>query len=201
MLGRPCGAVMLVALLQGTAHAGTVYQSAIVASPQMQVRDGQTDGCGFQLKSLPTSLAGEKSAVVLDVSLNLYSSYLALMKGGAVELGVSGGKPMARKALPITAFWLKASGGRATVPRENKVIPGEDPGYLLYGADFALVAELFYAVIEGKQLSLGVKVKGESVERIYVGVPQIEDAEKNQSHQCMTELPERMKALIKEEPR
>lgn len=193
--------VLLAAWLCGTAYAGTVYQSAIVVSPQMQMREAEVDGCGFQLKSLPTNLAGEKGAVMLDVSLNLYSGFYAGMKGGASQIGMTGGSPSNRKALPISSFWLKAEGTKATIPRNGKVMPADDPGYLLYVSDFGRVADLFYAVLEGKQLSLGVHIKGETVERIYVGVPSMQDVERAQSNQCMVELLERVKALLQEAER
>jgi hypothetical protein len=162
----------------------------------MQVRQGDVDGCGFQLRSLPANLNGARASVLLDVSLNLYANYLALMKGGAAEITLSQGAPTRRKSLPITGFWLKLAGGKATVPRGNKVIPAEDAGYLLYGSEFPLLAELFYAVLEGKELSIGVKLKGESTERIYVGTAGIEEAERKQSSQCMEELVARMRAEL-----
>lgn len=191
----------LAAWLCGAANAGTVYQAAIVVSPQMQMREGEVDGCGFQFKSLPTNLAGEKFPVMLDVSLNLYSGFYAGMKGGALQIGMTGGTPASRKVVPISNFWLKVVGQKATTPREGKTMPANDPGYLLYPSDFGHAADLFYAVLEGKQLSLGVHVKGESVERIYVGVPSMEDAERAQSNQCMVELLERVNGLLQDAER
>lgn len=194
-------AALLAAWLCGTAHAGTVYQSAIVVSPQMQMREGEVDGCGIQFKSLPTSFGGENAPVMLDVSLNLYSGFYAGMKGGASRVGMTGGTPSSRKALPISSFWLKTVGQKATTPTKGKVMPANDPGYLLYASDFSHAADLFYAVLEGKQLSLGVHIKGESVERIYVGIPSLEDVEREQSRQCMVELLERIKTLLQDAER
>jgi hypothetical protein len=118
------------------------------------------------------------------------------MKGGASQIGMSGERPNARKVLPITAFWLKAAGGKATVPVQGKVMPANDPGYLIYGADFSLVTELMGAVLDGQQLSLSMHIKGEPVERIYIGVASLDEAEKAQTQQCMVELATRMKATV-----
>lgn len=193
--------MLLAALLCGAANAGAIYQSAIVVSPQMQIREGEVDGCGFQLKSWPTNLRGVKAPVILDVSLNLYSGFYAGMKGGAFLLDMASGTPSTTKVLPISSFWLKAVGEKATTPTEGKVMQANDPGYLLYRSDFGHISDLFYAVLEGKQLSLGVHVKGEPVERIYVGVPSMEDAEREQSNQCMVELLERLRNLLQDAER
>jgi hypothetical protein len=193
--------LLMATFLCGIANAGTVYQAAIVVSPQMQMREGEVHGCGFQLKSLPKNVWGEKAAVMLDVSLNLYSDFYGGMKGGALQIGLTGATRGNRKTLPISNFWLKAEGQKATTPIDGKVMPANDFGYMLYLSDFPHVADLFYAVLEGKEVSLGVHVKSESVERIYVGVPSMEDAEKAQSNQCMVELLERVESLTKEAER
>lgn len=125
--------ISLAALACSVAQAGTVEQAVILADPQMQVKDGLLQGCGYRLKSAPKQL-GSKSTVILDSSVNLYASGMTLLKGGAIEVEAKNGAPDGvAKNKPIQSFWLKVQSEKATVPRGGKVIAAETKGYLLYG--------------------------------------------------------------------
>lgn len=186
------GAAVLAAsvfpLLPLQARAGTVEQANIFADVQMQVKDGELQGCGFRLKGLSELTPQTKSALVIDMSVNVYSNSVGLMKGGAVQVEVVSASPGASKNRPVTKFWAKVSGQSPTAPLNGKAIPAETKGYMLYGVETKKAFELFDAVLEGTPLMLGVQLNGESVDRIYSGTVRVSDSDKAQAQQCISEL-------------
>ena len=178
----------VISLLPFQARAGTVEQASIFADLQMQMKDGQLQGCGFRLKGLSELTPQTKSTIVLDVSFNVYANAVGLMKGGAIQIEVVSTAPGATKNRPITKFWVKVNGRPPTTPLNGKTFPAETKGYLLYGLEFKKVFELFDAVLEGTPLMVGVQVTGEPVDRIYSGTVSVSDPDKAQAKQCVAEL-------------
>lgn len=177
----------LLAALAMPGWAGSIYQAAAVANPQMQVKDGAVSGCGFQLKALPVdAVTGKSPAVMIDVSFNIYANSLAMMKGGAGRVNLK--DPAQWQSMPITGFWAKAKGQQAPTPLGGKVIPAETRGYLLYGTTFGAVMPLFDAVLGDQPLMISAQLKGEPVERIYSATPKTSAEEKRQIMDCMSEL-------------
>jgi len=193
---------MLSALViaTSTAMAGTVEQAIVIAEPQMQIKDGAIQGCGYRLKSIPQSLAGLTSVIVLDTSFNIYAKGKALLKGGAVRVAVKAGAPGKAENRQIASFWIKAQGEKPTKALNGKVIPGETQGYLLYVETIAAVAKLFDSVADGTPLTIGVRVKGEGIDRIYSGVAQLSDQDRNQGAQCLNDLVKQMEADLEPKP-
>lgn len=175
------------ALASWLAHAGSIYQAQLVAIPQMQVKAGKVLGCGFQLKAAPTQQELDGSYVMLDTSFILASNGITLMKGGAVKLAVKNGS-VSPSNLPIQAFWAKVANNPATTPLNDKAVPSESPGYLMYGADFSAGNSLIEAMLDDARIMIGVRIKGEPVERIYSGEAKASEEEKQQVSQCIVEL-------------
>ena len=183
---------MLLTVVLSAPQAGTVEQATLVAEPQMQVKDGAVQGCGYRLKAIPSSLAGLTSVVVLDTSFNLYESGLGLLKGGALQIPIKEGKPSQATSKQIESFWLKVQSEKPTKARSGKVVAAETKGYLLYGVSVADVSKLFGAIVEGTPITVGVRIKGESIDRIYVGAAQLSDQDKEQGSQCLDDLIKQM---------
>jgi hypothetical protein len=185
-----CIAAIQVTQVQG----GTIEQATILADPQMQVDKGAIKGCGYRLKSMPASLAGATSTVVLDTSFNLYSSGLALLKGGAVFVPLRTGNPGQPVNRPIASFWIKAQGNKPTTPLQGKVMPAETSGYLLYGESMTAVGVLFNAVWDQEPITVGMRLKGEAIDRIYSGRVVLSEPDGLQGKQCMHELLNQMQS-------
>ena len=184
--------ISLSALACSLAQAGAVEQAIILADPQMQVKDGLLQGCGYRLKSIPKQL-GSKSTVILDSSFNLYASGMALLKGGAIEAGAKNGAPDgAVKNKPIQSFWLKVQSEKATVPSGGKVIPAETKGYLLYGTSLNEVLQLFEAVRSKTPITIGMRLRGEGTDRIYSGTVELSEEDGAEGSRCFAELLEQM---------
>lgn len=191
-LSAVCCAVVACA----AARAGTVEQATVLADPQMQVKAGALEGCGFRLRLMPQLTAVQRSVVLLDASFNLYSGGMGLLKAGAMEVPISGGKPGKPLNRPIESFWIKAQGKDPTSPLGGKVLPAETKGYLLYGAPLESITSLFEAVWEKAPITVGVRIKGESIDRIYVGPPQLSEADDQQGHECMGQLVTQMQKAL-----
>jgi hypothetical protein len=181
-------AALCTVVVFAPATAGTVEQAVVMADPQMQVKAGAVQGCGFRLRLMPQSIAGLRSVVLLDASFNLYSEGLGLLKGGAMEVPIVGGKPGKPSNRPIESFWMKAQGADPTAPKGDKVLPAETKGYLLYGVPFESINALFEAVWSKAPITVGARLKGEPMDRIYVGSPEVSDADDQQGHECMARL-------------
>jgi len=179
---------------------GTVEQATVIAEPQMQIKDGAIQGCGYRLKSIPQSLVGLTSVIVLDTSFNIYAEGMVLLKGGAVRIDVKAGAPGKAENRQIASFWMKAQGEKPTKALNGKVIPGETQGYLLYGESIAAVAKLFDSVADGTPLTIGVRVKGEGIDRIYSGIAQLSEQDRAQGAQCLDELVKQIDAELKSKP-
>lgn len=182
------------ALFAFVAEAGTVEQAALLLEPQMQVNTGAVAGCGFRLRAMPVATSG--SAVLFDGSFNLYAVGVPLLKGGAEQLLLKDGKAVKSANRPIESFWFMAAEGEPTTPLGGKLVAAEAAGYLLYGVEFAAMTNLFSAVMDNAPMTIGFRVKGEPVDRIYTGSAIASDEDKQQSNLCMERLIKRMRAAL-----
>ena len=148
---------------------------------------------------MPQALSGLQSVVLLDTSFNLYADGLALLKGRAMLVPIVGDKPGKPASRPIASFWIKAQGQEPTSPLGGKVFPAETAGYLLYGVQIGAVSTMFEAVWAKSPITVGARIKGEGVDRIYVGNPQISDADDRQGHECMEQLTSQMRRSMEAE--
>ena len=191
--------VACAALVGQIAQAGTIEQAYIFGDPQMQVKAGAVVGCGYRLKGMPKDTALSKPFILLDTSFNLYANGLELLKGGAMLMSPKKdgqlGQPVNK---PINGFWLMAGDGPPTAPVGNKVLAAEDRGYLLYGITVGASTALFAAILDGSPVTVGVRIKGEPIDRIYAGVVNVSDADKQQHQQCMTRLLKRLRSDLTE---
>ena len=184
---------LLVALASAAAHSGTIEQATILADPQMQVKGGAVDGCGYRLKSIPQGISGLKSALLLDSSFNLYASGLALVKGGAVQVEIANGAPSRPLNKPIQSFWLKVQSENATVPT-GKVIQAETKGYLLYRISPTAAIQLFDAAWSKTPITIGMRLRGEGIDRIYTGTVKLSESDTVEGQRCVDELLKQVKS-------
>lgn len=174
------------------ADAGTVEQAQIIAEPQMMVSNGSVNGCGILLRSIVMRGDAEGGFTSFDSSFNVYADGFAMMKGGAKE-GSSRNGTVTHSTRQVESFWLKAQGQPPTRPISNKVLPAQDKGYLLYGIEHSAAAGLFDAVLGRQSLVIGVRLKGEPVDRMHAGIARISDADHAQVLQCFGDLSKRMR--------
>jgi hypothetical protein len=180
--------ILHIASAFSAVSAGMVEQAIILAQPVMQVKDGSVQGCGFRLKAVPKSFAAQSSFTALDTSFNLYSPGLGIVKGGALQVVMRDGNPQSTNK-PAESFWLKVEGGKPTTAADGKVHQSpDDSGYLIYAVSTDAITRLFAAVPTGALITIGVRVRGEPIDRIYSGPIQISDPNRQQGSQCLADL-------------
>jgi len=187
------GVLTLLTVIGSDAYAGTVEQAYVTADPQMQVKKGAIQGCGYRLMSIPMSaVPGQGDVVMLDASFNVYSNALSLLKAGVVRMKSKNGAVGQTINMPLEGFWLKVPDKKPTSPLNDKYVTAETPGYMLAGTDITYVMALFDAVWNAKPITVGVRVRGEPIDRIYVGVPQLSAEDRAQGQQCVDHLVDQM---------
>lgn len=201
----PCSArhfllALAIASAFSGAFAGTIEQAIVLAEPQMQVKDGAISGCGYRLMSATKDAPNARSSIFMDASFNLYDSGIVLLKGGAVQITKTP-EGSRRTNKPIDSFWLKVDGHTPTKPFEGKVIPSETNGYLLFGVPLEAVIPFFGAITDAKPFTIGMRLKGESIDRIYTGVAQISEDDGKSAAQCFIELTNAMAQAIESTPK
>lgn len=190
---------LLLLATMGTAHTGTIEQAYILAQPLMQVKDGNIEGCGYRLVAFANGAENQKSKLIIDTSFNLYRGGLTLLKGGAAQVTRAQGNEVKSVTQPIESFWLKTQGNRATTPLGGKYVPAENKGYLLYGVTLEALVPLLRAVVEAEPLTIGVRLRGTGVDRIYTGPVDISKQDAEEGSKCFSELTQDMKPRIEGE--
>lgn len=181
------------AVTASASNAGMIEPAIITATPVMQVKDGAVQGCGYRLKAYPTTFAGQSSFVALDVSFNLFLPGIGLLKGGAQQVVMRDNNPQLTNR-PAESFWLKVEGEKPTTAADGKVLQSPDVGYLLYAVSPDATARLFAGLATGVPLTVGVRVKGEPIDRIYSGPVQLSDPDRKQGGQCLADLIKEMES-------
>jgi hypothetical protein len=180
--------ILHIASAFSAVSAGMVEQAIITATPVMQVKDGSVQGCGFRLKAFPKSFAEQSSFIALDASFNLYSPGLGIVKGGALRIVVKDGNFQSTNR-QTESFWLKVEGEKPTTAADGKVHQSPDSiGYLIYAVSTDAITRLFAGMPTGALITIGVRVKGEPIDRIYSGQVQLSDTDRKQGGQCLADL-------------
>ncbi|MEN9761112.1 MAG: hypothetical protein RI906_938 [Pseudomonadota bacterium] len=189
-------------LAAGGAGAATVQPSLIVAEAQMMVSKGKLDGCGFRLKAIPKDAVNRATANLADVSFMFYpDSGAGLIKGGVVNVKVGDTRPGSVFAPQLTSFWVKAPKADPTYPPDGKYLQSESKGYLLYAISMPQFVNLYRSVMEGLNVAIGVRVKGEAVDQIFSGEVSVSDADREQAITCNSDLLHRLERSLQNEQR
>lgn len=183
------GLAFAAAIAACCASADTIEQAQLAAQPQMNVKDGVVLGCGYRITAVPKNTSRSTPVVVMDTSINLFRG-VVMLKGGAVKFVARSGQPGVGEPVvqPIETFWLKVPNVRPTRAREGKIMPAENNGYLIYGETADVLVGLLSAVWNREALTIGVRIKGETNDRIYTGVAELSDADIQQVRQCIQEV-------------
>ena len=88
----------------------------------------------------------------------------------------------------MESAWIKAPNATATRPNAAGYLRGEDGVSVLYVADIDAVLAIYIAQVERASVSVGIRRRGESSERIYVGPISLRADEQAQLGQCLKEF-------------
>lgn len=166
--------------------------SATISGQALQyMKDGRVSGCGIRMVGIE-GVRASGPMVVFDASFNTVLPGLGTVKGDSqlVTLAqMQAGQSGQMRPRPV-AFWIRAPGSRATQPREGRMIGAiTPPEAVMYVTDrLDDVMALFTAVASGKPIQVGIRQRGESVDRVFYGTVTLSDGDRGTVHQCFSDL-------------
>lgn len=172
---------LVSALAMPAAAADAASPMPLQVQPLTHTREGQVQGCGLRLTG------GEAARPVsswFDVSINVFSSGLALAQSIAYELRRSEYDGESRPArVPVRSTWVKARDGS---PRRGENTERRDTlVYTLLAED---VLAVFEAVAEGRTVTVGIRRWGEPTDSIHTGAPGLGEAAREEVSACLAGL-------------
>lgn len=189
----------LALAISPAAQTQTVIPADLATVQPLVYRDGATiNGCGVRVIVL--SGASDAEALVADFSITLNidiekNSPWGLLKAGLYRGAVAAG-PDKLKTMPIVSFFVtNEDGSVSAVP--TKLVPAENSGFLLGGAEPATATTLLTAIEDGTRLQIGLRPKGESITRIFSFNAQWKDVDRASHAGCMAGLMRTLDATLK----
>lgn len=181
----------------GTASAGGMLEASISGQTLQYLDAGQVNGCGLRFVGIVVP-NGLRETEGFDVSVNVSLPGIGMVKGGRFTVTTQDllqRKPGKATRERPSALWLRAMGHKATQPHEGKIYPSQDTaGSSIYATDgLADALALFNAVSQQETIQVGIMLRGETVERVYYGMPEVSPGDLHQLASCMDELTKRLK--------
>ncbi|MEY8689884.1 MAG: hypothetical protein AB9M53_08400 [Leptothrix sp. (in: b-proteobacteria)] len=170
----------------------------MVTQPQMQVKSGAVDGCGVRIIAIPTAGAPTKKGFAVDASFNIYADGVGMVKAGVIK--TLNGNPTG-ETQPISNFWLKANGAKATAPNAVGVLKSPTPkGYLFYATELSTINKLFSALLEQEPVLLSIRRTDEDMDRTFAGTAVLSDTDRAQVMNCLNDLAAEIRGSALSEP-
>jgi hypothetical protein len=179
-------------LMAGTASGQNVIPMRIQGQPLVYMKEGKVDGCGirFVMVDAPPKFTDTTKITMYDVSFNIYTSGLALIKGGASDAtsaDFKAGNYSTAKPVLLKTLWIKARGNEATTPLTG-MKRSDDPGMITYVADEERVAALFVALAKEEPILVGTQRPEAKSERIFSGKIDVTHSELQEISACVKQL-------------
>lgn len=163
--------------------AQQVIPIQFVGKATLNTDEGKFAGCGIRFFGVVPD--GSRSQVV-DGSVSIYRKGYAMVKAGLLIADIS--KPSADPRLtnfPIE--WVRAAGAKTLPPNKVGVMKSQNPGFFMYGTDFLVGAETFWAVFNGASLTVSFRGKDDA-RHVFAGKVAWDGADQEQASQCMDSL-------------
>ena len=168
--------------------AQTLEKAYVLAEPLQYAKQGQFRGCGVNLKLLQDSQASSSDYATVSVNFWIESPDVALVK--TVLAKVTIGTASATKTQPLVSSWVRIKGADPLVPQKS--MEGEDQA-LLTIVEVSAAIDFVTLVMRGeKEVQLGLKQPGLNHERIFYGIPIVEQESKKLLAACLGELVNRL---------
>ena len=165
-------------------RAQTLEKAYILAEPLQYSNQGKFRGCGLNLKVLQGSDARNLDYITVSVNIWLENPGVALVKTALSQVSI--GSSSSRKSQPLDSSWIRIKGSDPLIPKKS--IPGEDNAQLAI-VDLAPSMHLLEAVLEGAgEVQIGFRSPGAKYERIFYGIPKIEQESLAIFQSCIEEF-------------
>lgn len=188
MFRRALSVALATALVALAPNAGAQNMDALdfELQPLQYMRQGEVDACGARLfGAIPWG--GTNQGRGVDISVNLRREG-ALVKALTYDIALSTGAKPTIRSVPIETAWIRAQGKKAARPIDGKPKSGETPDSIIFLVDMEAAADALIAVLDRRQIQVGIKRKAESGERIFYGVAKAAEGDMQQLAMCMKEL-------------
>jgi hypothetical protein len=168
--------------------AQTLEKAYVLAEPLQYAKQGQFRGCGVNLKLLQESQAASRDYATVSVNFWIDSPGVALVKTALSKATI--GPAPATKPQPIVSSWVRIKGTDPLLPQKS--MQGEDQA-LLTIVELSAAIDFVTVVMQGvEEVQLGFKQPGLKHERIFYGVPSVEQESRKLLEACFGELVERL---------
>ena len=168
----------------------------VLAEPLQYSKAGQFRGCGLNVKLLQETRSKRRDYVTFSINFWIDSPSSALLKTAwsKATIGDSGSLDPQK----IESAWVRLGTGEPARPQ--RTMAGEDGAILaVMGADAGL--ELLSGILASKQeLQIGFKPSGANFERVFYGLPTVEDETATRVQLCFEELAEKLGAAANSAP-
>ena len=153
-----------------TVSAQSVETANMVSATPAVARDESgISSCGINF--MVTSLVDGAPAVLYDFSMNIYSSYMGLVKVGSHNVryrGKNSGWDLDNMKIRLPApksFWIATRDDRVSI-RPDKYFPAESKGFVIGAAEIEKVMELLQATASGEPIQVSTEYAGDRIHRV-----------------------------------
>lgn len=168
--------------------AQTLEKAYVLAEPLQYAKQGQFRGCGVNLKLLQDSQATSRDYATVSVNFYIESPGVALVKTALSKATI--GPDSATKPQPLVSSWVRIKGTDPLLPQKS--MQGEDQA-LLTIVELSAAIDFVTVVMQGaEEVQLGFKQPGLKHERIFYGVPNVEQESRKLLEACFGELVDRL---------
>ena len=168
--------------------AQTLEQAYVLAEPLQYAKRGQFRGCGVNIKLLQDNQATSRDYVTVSVNFFIEDPNVALVKTALSKATI--GLATATKPQALVSSWVRIKGTNPLLPQKS--MQGEDQA-LLTIVELPEAIDFVAVVMQGaEEVQLGFKQPGLKHERIFYGVPVVEQESRKLFAACLGELADRL---------
>lgn len=193
---------LLLGLVAMSANGQSVVNANMVnATPAVSRDEGGINSCGINF--MVTSLIEGNPAVLYDFSVNVYSSYMALVKAGSHDikyLGKGKGWDLEKMSTRVPApksLWIATRDDSASI-RPEKYMSTESKGFVVGGGEIESAMKLLHAAASGAPLQASFEYQDERIHRVFGFRANMTQDDRDTVQDCFNALIKRMKAEIPE---
>lgn len=177
----------LALLLPALCDAQAVWQVTFRFQPTMLAPQGLVTSCGIRFLGLGAQ-AGKGSEVdVVDGSIAIHKSGFATVKAGYLIGDLANPTAAKTRASGRNISWLRVGDGAPLSPADGKVIPGEDPGYVIYSASVDDGLTSLTSMLAGSPILLSFK-NAAGATAIFNGASTVDEDTRQQFLSCVDKL-------------
>ena len=171
-------------------RAQVARETAFLGQPLIYAKDGKLHGCGVRVFATEAPTQEGAPIFALDTSIQLDLQLGGMfVKFTAFRAKFRNGKFESRAIEQVERGWFRVDGTSPTKPKDGKVIATVEPvGGVMYRTEQLEDFQMLTAIVAGKTMELGLKLKGDTGDTVRFGPVQLSEAEKDRFQACIADL-------------